>query len=51
MQALVKGSLALSRRVSIGRETRGVGAKRWSVKFRLCMGNFFAIFVVFNKGI
>ena len=30
----------LTRRVSIGREKRGVGAKGWSVKFRLCEGDF-----------
>ena len=39
----MKGSVALSRRVSIGTEKMGgggVGAKGWSVKFRLCMGDF-----------
>ena len=37
MQALMKGLGELSSRVYIGREKGGgVGAKGWSVQFRLC---------------
>ena len=40
MQALVKGLGALSKRVYIGREKQEVGAKGWSVKVRLSLGDF-----------
>ena len=49
MKALVKGLRALSSRVYIGREKGGVEIKGWSVKFRLCEGDFFTIFLAFNK--
>ena len=41
MEALVKGSGALSRRVYIGRRKKGVGAKGWSVQFGLSLGDLF----------
>ena len=40
MQALVKGLGVLSKRVLYRQEKRGVGAKGWSVKFRLSLGDF-----------
>ena len=49
MQALVKGLGALSSRVYKGREKGEVGIKGWSVKFRLSEGDFFTIFLAFNK--